>query len=130
MVESRAKAGRFLAKALGIKLDDPNTTYDTTTRGESVFSTKTADTFVEEEPTTWEWIQDIVPSWRRTGGYFRSLFPFTYWISRYNAQWLIGDLVAGQLSYPRLPAVLPLLTLTKVLQLELSLSRKGWPMLS
>ncbi|KFX88955.1 hypothetical protein V495_05676 [Pseudogymnoascus sp. VKM F-4514 (FW-929)] len=94
MAETRAKAGHFVAKALGIKLDPPNA-YEATTRGESVFSTKTADTFVEEEPTTWEWISETVPSWKDTGAYFRSLFPFTYWITRYNLQWLIGDLVAG-----------------------------------
>jgi len=128
MAETRAKAGHFVAKALGIKLDPPNA-YEATTRGESVFSTKTADTFVEEEPTTWEWISETVPSWKDTGAYFRSLFPFTYWITRYNVQWLIGDLVAGPLFYP-LHCTLPILTLTKVLQLELLLSRRGWPMLN
>ena len=101
MAESRAKAGHFVAKALGIKLDEPYA-YETTTRGESVFSTKTADTFVEEEPSSWDWIKETVPSWKDAGAYGRSLFPFTYWITRYNVQWLIGDLVAGQFSYPRL----------------------------
>lgn len=127
MAETRAKAGRFAAKALGIKLDKPNA-YEATTRGESVFSTKTADTFVEEEPTTLEWLQETVPSWRDTGAYLRSLFPFTYWITRYNVQWLIGDLVAGSLFYP-LHRALPILTLVKVLRLELLLSRREWPML-
>lgn len=100
MAGTRAKAGHFVAKALGIKLDEPYA-YEATTRGESVFSNKTADTFVEEEPSSWEWIKETTPSWRDTGSYLRSLFPFTYWITRYNVQWLIGDLVAGQFFYPR-----------------------------
>jgi solute carrier family 26 (sodium-independent sulfate anion transporter), member 11 len=130
MVDSRVKVGRLLAKALGVKLDDPNTAYDSTTRGESVFSTKTADTFVEEEPTSWEWLQETVPSWKDIWAYFRSLFPFTYWITRYNVQWLIGDLVAGRLPHPSLLAALPILTLMKALQSELLSSPKGWRMLS
>lgn len=99
MANRRVKTGHFLAKVLGIKLDDPNVASDSITRGESVFSTKTADTFVEEEPTSWEWIRETVPSWRSMGAYGRSLFPFTYWIARYNVQWLMGDLVAGQSFY-------------------------------
>ncbi|KFY21503.1 hypothetical protein V493_07346 [Pseudogymnoascus sp. VKM F-4281 (FW-2241)] len=94
MANSRARAGHIVANALGIKLDEPYA-YEATTRGESVFSNKTADTFVEEEPSSWEWIQETVPSWKDTGSYLRSLFPFTYWITRYNVQWLMGDLVAG-----------------------------------
>lgn len=104
MANSRAKAGRLVAKALGVKLDDPTTLHDGTTRGESVFSIKTADTFVEEEPTSLEWLQEVTPGWSDIGPYIRSLFPFTYWITRYNLQWLAGDLVAG-----RLPRPLPLL---------------------
>lgn len=94
MATATAKTGHILAKVLGIKLDDPSE-YEAITRGESIVSTKTTDTFVEEEPRTWDWIREKVPSWRQFGPYFRSLFPFTYWIGRYNLQWLIGDLVAG-----------------------------------
>ena len=100
MASRSAKTGHFLAKVLGIKLDDPAEYHsDAITRGESVFSTKTTDTFVEEEPRTWDWIREKVPSWRQAGPYARSLFPFTYWIGRYNVQWLIGDLVAGKVAY-------------------------------
>lgn len=97
MVSTSAKAGRFAAKVLGIKLDDPAYEQaDAITRGESVFSTKTGDTFVEEEPRSWEWVREATPKWKDIGPYARSLFPFTYWIGRYNVQWLIGDLVAGK----------------------------------
>lgn len=96
MATASAKTGHFLAKVLGIKLDDPAEYHtDSITRGESVISNKTTDTFVEEEPRTWDWIREKVPNWRQGGPYLRSLFPFTYWIMRYNVQWLIGDLVAG-----------------------------------
>ena len=98
MATASAKTGHILAKVLGIKLDDPAEYHnEAITRGESIVSTKTTDTFVEEEPRTWDWIREKVPSWRQFGPYFRSLFPFTYWIGRYNLQWLIGDLVAGEI---------------------------------
>ncbi|RAL66898.1 hypothetical protein DID88_007680 [Monilinia fructigena] len=64
-------------------------------RGESVFSIQTADTFVEEEPTTLEWFQDTLPGRHELAAYCRSLFPFLSWIGCYNLQWLFGDLVAG-----------------------------------
>ncbi len=96
MATATAKTGHFLANVLGIKLDDPSGGHaDAITRGESVFSTKTTDTFVEEEPSSWDWVKETLPGWKGVGLYARSLFPFTYWIGRYNVQWLIGDLVAG-----------------------------------
>jgi sodium-independent sulfate anion transporter 11 len=66
-------------------------------RGESIFSVSTADTFVEEEPTSKDWIQAALPSRRDILQYFYDLFPFVRWIGRYNLQWFIGDLVAGML---------------------------------
>ncbi|KAF8863295.1 putative sulfate permease 2 [Acephala macrosclerotiorum] len=89
------KIGHSLAKVLGIKLDYRNELDDEIRRGESVFSTNTADTYVEEEPTSAEWIRETIPSGHELAVYARSLFPFTHWIGRYNAQWLLGDLVAG-----------------------------------
>ena len=90
------KVGHGLAKVLGIKLRyrDP-TGQEDLTRGESVFSVSTADTFVEQEPTTLEWITQTAPSPRTFVNWANSLFPFTHWIGRYNATWLIADLVAG-----------------------------------
>lgn len=91
-----AKSGHLLAKGLGIKLDDyPLRAPEPATRGESVTSTATADSFVEQEPTSWGWVKQTVPSRADLVAYVRSLFPFTFWITRYNVQWLIGDLIAG-----------------------------------
>jgi sodium-independent sulfate anion transporter 11 len=92
---SSAKIGRGLAKVLGIKLDDPTVNPDKITRGESVFSVSSADTYVEEEPTVAEWVASITPSGHDVVHYLYNLFPFTHWITRYNVQWLYGDLVAG-----------------------------------
>jgi sodium-independent sulfate anion transporter 11 len=91
------KIGHGLAKVLGIKLNYRNELNDEIRRGESVFSTQTADTYVEEEPTSIEWVQDVLPSGSELVQYCRSLFPFLAWIGRYNAQWLAGDLVAGKI---------------------------------
>ncbi|KAI1504435.1 sulfate permease [Biscogniauxia marginata] len=90
---SRREVGHSLARFLGIKLEDPDE--DHVTRGESVLSTKTADSFIEHQPTTAEFIHEIVPSGRDVINYVKSLFPFLSWIGFYNLQWLIGDLVAG-----------------------------------
>lgn len=91
-----SKVGHGLAKALGIKLQYRNPTgEDRITRGESVFSVSTADTYVEEEPTTLDWILQVAPTGRTFIRWAYSLFPFTQWIGRYNGTWLIGDLVAG-----------------------------------
>lgn len=90
------KIGHGLAKVLGIKLDYRNPTgADPITRGESTYSVSSADTYVEEEPTSLEWIQEVTPTAKEIGYYFYRLFPFLQWIGRYNTQWLIGDLIAG-----------------------------------
>lgn len=92
---STRRLGQNVAKALGIKLEDPDV--DNVTRGESVFSMQTADSFVELQPTSAEWLAEITPSGRDIAAYFKSLFPFLSWIGFYNLQWFIGDLVAGLL---------------------------------
>ena len=91
------KIGHGLAKVLGIKLHYRNEggTKEDLTRGESVFSVSSADTYVEGEPTTAEWLREITPSGREMLLYLYHLFPFVHWIGRYNVQWLFGDLVAG-----------------------------------
>ena len=83
-----------LAKVLGIELETPEE--EATTRGESVFSVETADTFIEQGPTTAEWLTSGVPSTDDAIEYAKSLFPFLSWIGYYNVQWLMGDLVAGK----------------------------------
>jgi sodium-independent sulfate anion transporter 11 len=92
---SATKVGHGLAKVLGIKLDEQNQT-DKTTRGESVFSVTSADTYIEEEPTVGEWLREVTPNRHGVATYFYGLFPFTHWITRYNLQWFYGDLVAGK----------------------------------
>lgn len=90
------KLGHTLAKGLGIKLNYRNpTNADRMTRGESVYSVTSADQYVEDEPRVTAWVQEQIPSGREVGEYVSSLFPFTHWITRYNVQWLIGDLIAG-----------------------------------
>ena len=99
-MSTSTKIGHGLAKVLGIKLNyreygrqqPPD---EKLTHGESVFSVSSAETYVEREPTSWEWIQETTPSPRDAQNYFLSLFPFVSWIHRYNFQWLIGDLIAG-----------------------------------
>ncbi|OAP54679.1 hypothetical protein AYL99_11127 [Fonsecaea erecta] len=95
MASKSSKIGHGLAKVLAINLDERQAQKDAVTRGESTYSVSTADSYIEEEPRTIDWIREIVPSGGDMLYYFRSLFPFTHWILRYNVQWLIGDLVAG-----------------------------------
>jgi sodium-independent sulfate anion transporter 11 len=90
------KIGHGLAKALGIKLHYRNELNEEIRRGESVFSSQTAGTYVEEEPRSIEWVRDTIPSGPEFLQYCYSLFPFVHWIGAYNLQWLAGDLVAGR----------------------------------
>ena len=91
------KIGHSLAKVLGIKLQYRNPTgEDHVTRGESAFSVSTADTYVEEEPSSLDWIRQVTPTGQTLKNWVYHLFPFTHWIGRYNTTWLIADLVAGK----------------------------------
>jgi len=89
------KTAAGLAKVLGIKLDQHHPNDEALTRGESAYSIDTADSYIDREPTTAEWLRQYTPTGHGVTRYIRSLFPFTHWILRYNLQWLIGDLVAG-----------------------------------
>lgn len=90
------KTGHILAKGLGIKLQYRDETgQDKISRGESVFSVASADSYIEEEPTSVEWIREQVPSQAAVAQYFIDLFPFLQWIGHYNLTWFIGDLIAG-----------------------------------
>jgi hypothetical protein len=97
MTSTSTKIGHGLAKVLGIKLNYRDPTGEGVTRGESAYSVSTADTYVEDEPRSIDWIRSITPSGHDIVNYLSSLFPFIHWITRYNLQWLIGDLVAGRL---------------------------------
>lgn len=92
MADVRTKIGHGLAKFFSIELQKPQPYEDEVTRGESVCST---DTFVEEPPTAGEYFRELAPSSKQVLAYIKSLFPFLYWIGKYNMQWLAGDLVAG-----------------------------------
>lgn len=93
-MSTSTKIGHGLAKGLGIKLNYRKDA-DPITRGESTYSIETADTYVEEEPRSMDWIREITPSGREIVSYLYSLFPFVHWITRYNATWFFGDMVAG-----------------------------------
>lgn len=108
MASSSTKIGHGLAKALGIKLQKPEPYPDGVTRGESVLSVQTTDTFVEEPPTTAEFLRETIPDGQQVRDYIWSLFPFLHWIGFYNVQWLLGDLVAGKSSPTRGVALLPM----------------------
>lgn len=96
------RAGHGLAKVLGIKLHYRNPQgLDDLSRGESVYSVSSADTYVEHEPSTGEWLRSVVPSGRGLLLWAYNLFPFVHWIGRYNLQWMYGDLVAGRLLVSR-----------------------------
>ncbi|KAL8388448.1 hypothetical protein RB595_009238 [Gaeumannomyces hyphopodioides] len=95
MTSTGAKVGQGLAKALGIKLRNNQPYQDEVTRGESILSVHSGDAFIEEPPSTRDFLASLVPTGKDTVTYTRSLFPFLDWIGHYNLQWLIGDLVAG-----------------------------------
>jgi len=95
MSTTSTKIGHSLAKVLGIKLEDHHPNDEALTRGESAYSIETAHSYNDSEPTTTEWLRELLPDGRGVLRYGRSLFPFTTWILRYNLQWFYGDLVAG-----------------------------------
>lgn len=95
MASTSTKIGHGLAKVFQIKLHENQAKDDALTRGESTYSVETADTYVEEEPRSIDWIRERIPGPDLAVRYVRNLFPFTKWILKYNLQWLIGDLVAG-----------------------------------
>ncbi|KAH8675702.1 sulfate transporter family-domain-containing protein [Xylariales sp. PMI_506] len=89
---SQSGVGHVLAKVFRIDLE---TRDEAVTRGESVVSTNTTDSFIEEEPRTIDFVHEVIPTGHDVVDYLKSLFPFLSWIGFYNWQWLIGDLVAG-----------------------------------
>ena len=65
-------------------------------KADSIASASTADGYYEGSPTELEWVREQIPSREDIASYVRSLFPFTHWITRYNLQWFMGDLIAGK----------------------------------
>ena len=98
MSDTRTKIGHGLAKVLGIKLNYRNPTNapdDKVTRGESMYSVASSDSYMETEPTVGDWFRSVMWTRKMILHYLWDLFPFTKWIHRYNLQWFAGDLVAG-----------------------------------
>lgn len=91
MASIRTKIGHGLAKVLGIQLQGRTESEDLL-RGESIFST---DSFIEEQPTSGDWLRGLIPNRLDCVNYLKRLFPFTNWVWAYNNKWLLGDLVAG-----------------------------------
>lgn len=98
MAAPPSRAGNLIAKFLRINTNYRDEPTESITRGESIVSDSTIETFVEEDPTSIEWIRDVLPGRDTAKRYVKELFPFLNWITRYNSQWLIGDLVAGELN--------------------------------
>lgn len=95
------KVGHGLAKALGIKLQYRNPTGDDLSRGESVYSASTADTYMEQEPSALDWLREVAPT---SGTFLRwayNLFPFVHWIAVTTCSgsleiWLqVGSVLSG-----------------------------------
>ncbi len=82
------KVGHFLAKALGIQLQEPEPIRED-------FAGEFNEIFYEEQPTTAEWIREMAPSGPDVFDSMKSLLPFLSWLGHYNVQWALGDLVAG-----------------------------------
>ena len=91
-----SRISRSLAKALGIKLQDPNPWEHDVTRGGGASSSGAGPFFVEEHPRVSEVFMGLRPSRQQVLEYLLSLFPFVSWISHYNLKWFLGDLVAGR----------------------------------
>ncbi|EFR02965.1 sulfate permease 2 [Nannizzia gypsea CBS 118893] len=88
------KLGAGVKKVLGLKDEYPVPT-DPVTRGESTFSVQSAEMYYDRDPTTMDYFREITPSGEDIVNYLVGLFPFLSWITRYNVQWLVGDIVAG-----------------------------------
>ncbi|KXX77524.1 Sulfate permease 2 [Madurella mycetomatis] len=51
--------------------------------------------YVEVEPSTKEFLLELLPTTRGIVTYLKELFPFLSWIFHYNLTWLLGDVIAG-----------------------------------
>ena len=120
-----------MAKALGIQLQKIEPYRDAVGTGEAIFPGQAGDPFVEEPPRVIDALRGFPPSRTQFTEYFLSLFPFISWIGHYNLQWLIGDLVAGKLSWCRTRACGKAAhKTTQVSPSEPWLFLRAWPMLS
>lgn len=97
MASTSDKVGHALAKGLLINIDYRKDATKSLIQGESITSSSSVETYVEKEPTAADWFREIAPTGQTVKHYFKDLFPFLAWITRYNLQWLTGDVIAGTL---------------------------------
>ncbi len=98
MASTSDKVGYALAKGLRINAHyRKDATENHLTRGESIPPSSGVETYIEKEPTAADWFREIAPTGQTVKHYFKDLFPFLAWITRYNLQWLTGDVIAGKL---------------------------------
>lgn len=90
MASNIDKIGHHLAKSLFIDID-----YRKDATKKSHVSVPGVDDYLETEPTAADYFREFAPNGKAVKSYFRDLFPFLNWITKYNLQWLSGDLVAG-----------------------------------
>ncbi|KAI1101477.1 sulfate permease II [Jackrogersella minutella] len=90
-----SKIGKVLARGLGIDPDEATRTIPEHLVQRSAKAIEPFELFVEELPTTREWILNQGTTRQGVISYLASLFPFISWIRRYNLRWLLADLIAG-----------------------------------
>jgi sodium-independent sulfate anion transporter 11 len=95
MTSPSDKIGHALAKGLMIDLNYRHDATEELARGDSIASGSSAERYFEREPTVADWFREIAPTRQNVKNYFKDLFPFLAWITRYNLTWLTGDLIAG-----------------------------------
>lgn len=86
------RVGHAIAKVLRIDLAPVPPGDETDQSDETVYS------YFEHEPTAADWFRGHTPTVPQVRRYVWNIFPFLHWIGHYNVQWLIGDLVAGELT--------------------------------
>jgi sodium-independent sulfate anion transporter 11 len=96
MAAQSSRISAVAAKSLGIKIEYRNEEPEALTGGNSITSLAESDLFYEREPTVGEWLREVLPGRGFLKKYFTDLFPFLAWITRYNTQWLTGDIIAGK----------------------------------
>jgi solute carrier family 26 (sodium-independent sulfate anion transporter), member 11 len=84
------KPEHIITKLLGIKLQEPELIRED-------FPGSPDEVFYERQPSTTEVLQGLLPTGRDVLHYLTSLFPFLSWLGHYNLQWLLGDVVAGEI---------------------------------
>ncbi|TDZ37390.1 Sulfate permease 2 [Colletotrichum spinosum] len=91
--------GSVAAKVLGIDPDASKRHHTQESNSHVSDRISPYEPYYEEDPTVKEWLMEQVPTKDGSVRYFKSLFPFTRWILRYNTRWLVSDAIAGKTPY-------------------------------